>query len=46
MNFLHKPSSKNTYTITIVAYFESVTTNPYSQASKLLKTHQENPHMY
>ena len=33
---------KTTYTTTMAAYFESVTTSPYSQATKLLKTHQKN----
>ena len=33
---------KCTYTTTMAAYFESVTTSPYSQAVKLLKTHQKN----
>ena len=33
---------KNTYTTTMAAYFVSVTTSPYSQAVKLLKTHQKN----
>ena len=33
---------KCTYTTTMAAYFESVTTSPYSQATKLLKTHQKN----
>ena len=33
---------KTTYTTTMAAYFESVTTSPYSQAIKLLKTHQKN----
>ena len=32
---------KCTYTTTMAAYFESVTTSPYSQAVKLLKTHQK-----
>lgn len=30
---------KNTYTTTMAAYFESVTTSPYNQATKLLKMH-------
>lgn len=30
---------KCTYTTTMAAYFESVTTSPYSQATKILKTH-------
>ena len=33
---------KNTYTTTMVAYFVSVTTSPYGQAVKLLKTHLKN----
>ena len=33
---------KNTYTTSMAAYFLSVTTSPYSQAVKLLKTHQKN----
>lgn len=33
---------KCTYTTTMAAYFASVTTSPYSQAVKLLKTHQKN----
>jgi len=33
---------KNTYTTTMAAYFVSVTTSPYGQAVKLLKTHQKN----
>ena len=33
---------KNTYTTTMAAYFVSVTTSPYGQAMKLLKTHQKN----
>jgi hypothetical protein len=33
---------KCTYTTTMAAYFESITTSPYSQAVKLLKTHQKN----
>ena len=33
---------KNTYTTTMAAYFISVTTSPYGQAVKLLKTHQKN----
>lgn len=33
---------KNTYTTTMAAYFMSVTSSPYSQAVKLLKTHQKN----
>ena len=33
---------KTTYTTTMAAYFESVTTSPYSQAAKLLKTHEKN----
>ena len=33
---------KNTYTTTMAAYFVSVTTSPYGQALKLLKTHQKN----
>ena len=33
---------KNTYTINMAAYFQSVTTSPYGQAVKLLKTHQKN----
>ncbi len=33
---------KCTYTTTMAAYFVSVTTSPYSQAVKLLKTHQKN----
>ena len=33
---------KNTYTTTMAAYFVSVTTSPYGQAAKLLKTHQKN----
>ena len=33
---------KNTYTTTMAAYFMSVTTSPYGQAVKLLKTHQKN----
>ena len=32
---------KTTYTTTMAAYFESVTTSPYAQATKLLKTHQK-----
>ena len=32
---------KNTYTTTMAAYFVSVTTSPYGQAVKLLKTHQK-----
>ena len=32
---------KCTYTTTMAAYFESVTTSPYSQAVKLLKTHHK-----
>ena len=31
-----------TYTTTMAAYFASVTTSPYGQAAKLLKTHQKN----
>ena len=31
-----------TYTTTMAAYFASVTTSPYGQATKLLKTHQKN----
>ena len=33
---------KNTYTTSMAAYFLSVTTSPYGQAIKLLKTHQKN----
>jgi hypothetical protein len=33
---------KCTYTTTMAAYFVSVTSSPYSQATKLLKTHQKN----
>ena len=33
---------KNTYTTSMAAYFLSVTTSPYGQAVKLLKTHQKN----
>lgn len=33
---------KNTYTTTMAAYFVSVTSSPYGQAVKLLKTHQKN----
>ena len=33
---------KCTYTTTVAAYFESVTTSPYSQAVKLLKKHLKN----
>ena len=33
---------KNTYTTNMAAYFLSVTTSPYGQAGKLLKTHQKN----
>ncbi len=33
---------KNTYTTSMAAYFLSVTTSPYGQAAKLLKTHQKN----
>ena len=33
---------KNTYTTNMAAYFTSVTTSPYGQAVKLLKTHQKN----
>ena len=33
---------KNTYTTNMAAYFMSVTTSPYGQAVKLLKTHQKN----
>jgi hypothetical protein len=33
---------KCTYTTTMAAYFDSVTTSSYSQAAKLLKTHQKN----
>ncbi|MBR5651821.1 MAG: ClbS/DfsB family four-helix bundle protein [Bacteroidales bacterium] len=33
---------KNTYTTSMAAYFESVTSSPYAQAVKLLKTHQKN----
>lgn len=33
---------KNTYTTNMAAYFLSVTTSPYGQAVKLLKTHQKN----
>lgn len=32
---------KCTYTTSMAAYFESVTTSPYSQALKLLKSHQK-----
>ena len=32
---------KCTYTTDIAAYFSSVTTSPYGQATKLLKTHQK-----
>lgn len=32
---------KNTYTTSMAAYFQSVTTSPYGQAVKLLKTHQK-----
>ena len=32
---------KNTYTTSMAAYFLSVTTSPYGQAVKLLKTHQK-----
>ncbi len=33
---------KNTYTTSMAAYFTNVTTSPYGQAVKLLKTHQKN----
>ena len=33
---------KCTYTTTMAAYFASVTTSPYGQAVKLLKTHLKN----
>ena len=33
---------KNTYTTSMAAYFQSVTTSPYGQAVKLLKTPQKN----
>lgn len=33
---------KCTYTTDMAAYFGSVTTSPYGQATKLLKTHQKN----
>jgi hypothetical protein len=33
---------KNTYTTSMAAYFQSVTSNPYGQAVKLLKGHQKN----
>ena len=33
---------KNTYTTDMAAYFVSVTSSPYGQAVKLLKTHQNN----
>ena len=33
---------KNTYTTDMAAYFVSVTSSPYGQAVKLLKTHQKN----
>ena len=33
---------KCTYTTTMAAYFASVTTSPYGQATKLLKTHLKN----
>lgn len=33
---------KCTYTTNMAAYFASVTTSPYAQAVKLLKTHQKN----
>lgn len=33
---------KNTYTTTMAAYFISVTTSPYGQAMKLIKTHHKN----
>ena len=33
---------KNTYTTSMAAYLLSVTTSPYGQAVKLLKTHQKN----
>ena len=33
---------KNTYTTDMAAYFVSVTSSPYGQAMKLLKTHQKN----
>ena len=33
---------KNTYTTSMAAYFLIVTTSPYGQAVKLLKTHQKN----
>lgn len=32
---------KNIYTTSMAAYFESVTTSPYGQASKILKAHQK-----
>lgn len=32
---------KNTYTTSMAAYFTSVTTSPYGQAVKMLKTHQK-----
>ena len=32
---------KNTYTTNMAAYFVSVTTSPYGQAVKMLKTHQK-----
>ena len=32
---------KNTYTTSMAAYFVSVTTSPYGQAVKMLKTHQK-----
>ena len=39
---MEKGVFKNTYTTTMAAYFESVTTSAYAQAAKLLKTHQKN----
>lgn len=33
---------KNTYTTTMAAYFVSVTSGPYGQAVKILKTHMKN----
>ena len=39
---MEKGVFKNTYTTTMAAYFESVTTSPYAQAAKLLKTHCKN----
>ena len=37
-----KGNFKCTYTTDMAAYFSSVTTSPYGQATKLLKTHQKN----